>query len=128
MTAASVRTRVVSWNEAAEINDSVASDAFNQKLSEDRADEALHYLLGRIHERRRNHLEATAAYRKVIKEMELVQLDYQCRNCRAASPDWTDRCATCGEWNVIEVNFREEIPLEDLGIAAAPIYTTKDGV
>ncbi len=86
----------------------------------------LHYLLGRIHERRRNHLEATAAYRKVIREMELVQLDYLCRSCRATSTDWTDRCESCGEWNTIEVNFREEIPLEELGIAAAPIYTTND--
>lgn len=85
----------------------------------------LHYLLGRIHERRNNHREATLEYRKVIKEMELVQLDYCCRSCDRAFMDWTDRCAGCGEWNSVEVNFREEIPLEDLGIAPAPIYTTK---
>jgi lipopolysaccharide biosynthesis regulator YciM len=86
----------------------------------------LHYLLGRIHERRRNHVEAAAAYRKVIREMELVHLDFQCRGCRATSTNWTDRCDSCGEWNTIEVNFREEIPLEELGIAAAPIYTTHE--
>jgi len=51
----------------------------------------LHYLLGRIHERRRNHRDAATEYRKVIKEMELVQLDYRCRACkqtgRSGPPD-----------------------------------------
>ncbi|MCP3981330.1 MAG: tetratricopeptide repeat protein [bacterium] len=83
----------------------------------------LHYLLGRIHERRNNHREATSEYRKVIKEMDLVQLEYKCLGCAASTMEWSHRCTECGEWNVIEVNFREEIPLEDLGIAPAPIYT-----
>lgn len=83
----------------------------------------LHYLLGRIHERRRNFAGAALEYRKVIKETELVQLDFTCRACGTARTDWADRCGHCGEWNVIEINFREEIPLEDLGIAPAPIYT-----
>jgi lipopolysaccharide biosynthesis regulator YciM len=83
----------------------------------------LHYLLGRIHERRNNHRDAVAEYRKVIKETELVQLDYKCRACGEAFMDWTHCCSGCGEWNTVEVNFREEIPLEELGIAPAPIYT-----
>jgi lipopolysaccharide biosynthesis regulator YciM len=85
----------------------------------------LHYLLGRIHERRRNHREAAVEYRKVIKEMELVQLDYTCRRCGELSMEWTGRCSACGEWNTVEVNFREEIPFEELGIAAAPIYPAR---
>jgi len=40
--------------------------------------------------------------------------------------EWSDRCATCGEWNVVEVNFREEISLEDLGLSPAPVYTSRD--
>jgi lipopolysaccharide biosynthesis regulator YciM len=83
----------------------------------------LHYLLGRIHERRNNHREAMAEYRKVIKEMDLVQLEYRCRACGETVTDWADRCGSCGEWNSVEVNFREEIPLEELGLAPAPIYT-----
>ncbi len=86
----------------------------------------LHYLLGRIHERRENHEEAVVQYRKVIKEMDLVQLDYVCRACGEAAVEWIHRCPSCGSWNTVEVNFREEIPLEDLGLAPAPIYSAQD--
>ena len=82
----------------------------------------LHFLLGRIHERRGNFRDASAEYRKVIKEMDLVQLEYRCRACGTAVIEWTDRCDGCGEWNSVEVNFREEIPFEELGLAPAPIY------
>jgi lipopolysaccharide biosynthesis regulator YciM len=87
---------------------------------------SLHYLLGRIHERRENWLDATTEYRKVIKENDLVRLDHKCRACGAAAVDWVHRCEACGEWNTVEVNFREEIPFEELGLAPAPIYTTED--
>ena len=85
----------------------------------------MHYLLGRIHERRRNHVEATEEYRKVIKEMELVQLTYECRACGERIMDWTPRCTGCDEWNSVEVSFREEMRPEDLGLAPAPIYTAR---
>lgn len=85
----------------------------------------LHYLLGRIHERRRNHRDAATEYRKVIKEMELVQLDYICRACKHSRSEWAARCTSCNEWNTIEVDFREEIALEDLGLAPAPVYTAR---
>ncbi len=83
----------------------------------------LHYLLGRIHERRNNHDAAATEYRKVIKEMELIQLEYICRDCGETIMEWTSRCPTCRNWNRIEVNFMEEISLEELGLSAAPIYS-----
>jgi lipopolysaccharide biosynthesis regulator YciM len=86
---------------------------------------SLHYLLGRIHERRHNHREASDEYRKVIKEMGLLSFEYKCRACGVTAMDWSHRCAGCGKWNTNEVNFREEISLEELGIAPAPIYTTR---
>jgi len=85
----------------------------------------LHYLLGRIHERRKNYRESAVEYRKVIKEMELVQLEYHCGSCGETVVEWSDRCSSCGEWNAIEVNFREVISLEELGLSPAPVYTTK---
>jgi lipopolysaccharide biosynthesis regulator YciM len=85
----------------------------------------LHYLLGRIHDRRKNFREASSEYRKVIKDLELVQLEFICRACRRTAVEWSDRCAHCGEWNAVEVNFREEISPQDLGLAAAPVYTTR---
>ena len=69
--------------------------------------------------------EASVEYRKVIKEMELVQLEYQCRECDASLVDWYDRCPECGDWNTVEVNFREEISLEELGLSSAPVYTSR---
>jgi lipopolysaccharide biosynthesis regulator YciM len=85
----------------------------------------LHYLLGRIHDRRRNFCDASREYRKVIREMELVQVEYRCAACGVETMEWSDRCAECGEWNCVEVNFREEISLEELGLAPAPVYTSR---
>jgi len=85
----------------------------------------LHYLLGRIHERRRNTRDAAIEYRKVIKEMELVQLEYRCTSCGTTRADWAPRCADCGSWNTIEVDFREEISFEELGLSPAPVYTAR---
>jgi len=83
----------------------------------------LHYLLGRIYERRNNKGEAAVEYRKVIKEMELIQLEYICRNCGETVMEWASRCPACRTWNQIEVNFMEEISLEELGLSPAPIYS-----
>ena len=83
---------------------------------------SLHYLIGRIHERRRNPARAAEEYRRVIRETDLVQLEYACRSCGETIMEWSPRCPECGEWNTVEVNFREEISYEELGIAPAPIY------
>ena len=86
----------------------------------------LHYLLGRIHERRNQFREAAVQYRTVIKETNLVELSYLCRACREATAEWVDCCPACGEWNSVEVDFILEIPLEELGLAPAPIYIAED--
>jgi predicted ATP-dependent serine protease len=57
--------------------------------------------------------------------LELVQIEYRCAACGVESMEWTDRCEGCGEWNSVEVNFREEISLEELGLAPAPVYTSE---
>lgn len=103
-------------------------DAFSVLSSlEGRASYAptLHYLLGRIHERRRSFPDAAAEYRRVIKELELVQLEYRCQACAETSMEWSDRCAQCGMWNTIEVALREEISLDALGLSPAPVYTSR---
>ena len=56
------------------------------------------------------------------KEMDLVQLEYRCASCGESAMEWSGRCPACGDWNTVEVNFREEISLEELGLAPAPIY------
>ena len=57
--------------------------------------------------------------------MGLLSFEYKCRACGETVMDWSHRCSSCGKWNSIEVNFREEVSLEELGIAPAPIYTTR---
>jgi len=86
----------------------------------------LHYLLGRIHERRKSYPESAAEYRKVIKELELVQLEYRCRVCEETFMEWSARCPACGDWNTVEVMLREEISLEELGLSPAPVYSSRN--
>ena len=59
-----------------------------------------------------------------VKETNLIELDYGCRVCDGTRFEWTARCPQCDEWNTIEVNFREEISAEELGLAPAPIYSS----
>lgn len=98
------------------------------KSLEDRASYAptLHFLLGRIHERRKNFEGAVDELKKVIKQAELMKLEYVCFACQARLADWYDRCPECGEWNNIEVDMKENISYEELGISPAPVYTSKD--
>ncbi len=86
----------------------------------------LHFLLGRIHERRKNFEGAADKFKNVIKEAELVKLEYRCFACQAKLPDWYDRCPECGDWNNIEIDIKENISYEELGISAAPVYTSLD--
>ncbi len=85
----------------------------------------LHFLLGRIHERRNKPAQAAAEYRRVIEELEPIRPEYACRACRARHPAWTDRCESCGAWDRLEVDFREDASYEEMGIAPAPIYTSE---
>ena len=83
----------------------------------------LHYLIGRISERRGNTRVAAEQYRKVIKELELVKLEYRCLSCQATLSEWVDRCPKCEEWNTVEIDLREDISLKDLGVSGAPVYS-----
>jgi len=83
----------------------------------------LHYLIGRINERRGNHRSAAEQYRKVLKDLNLMKVEYRCRSCAATLSEWMDRCPKCEEWNTIELDIREDISLQELGIATAPIYS-----
>ncbi len=85
---------------------------------------ALHYLLGRIHERRKNFREAASQYRKAAQG-EPTQPEYRCRACGEPEMEWAHRCASCGEWNTAEVDFREELSLEELGLPPAPVYSNR---
>ena len=71
----------------------------------------LHYLLGRIHERRSQHREAAVQYRNVIKQTNLVQQSYLCLACDGTVAEWVDRCPACGEWNSIVEEIADSAPI-----------------
>ena len=83
----------------------------------------LHYLIGRIHERRGNYRSSSEEFRRVIKDLELVKLEYRCGSCQIRLSEWSDRCPKCEEWNTVEIDFREDMSLQELGISRAPIYS-----
>ncbi len=84
----------------------------------------LHYLIGRINERRANFRAAAEEFRKVIRHLELVKLQYRCHSCQNRLPEWSDRCPRCEDWNAVEIDFREDMTLQELGISGAPIYSS----
>ncbi len=85
----------------------------------------LSYYLGRILERRNRHDEANTHYRRIVREGKLLSTQYRCLKCDGRWDAWSDRCEQCGTWNSIQVDFREDVSLEDLGISTAPVYSSE---
>ena len=84
---------------------------------------ALIYTLARILERRGRHAEANEHYRRIVREDELLSSQFKCLECGRESDTWLERCPACGQWNSLEVDFKEDVSLEELGISTAPVYT-----
>lgn len=84
---------------------------------------ALHYYLAKIMERHGNLREAIQEMEMVLKQAELLRVEYACATCGRKVRAWVDYCDRCGEWNSFAVDFREERPIEELGISTAPVYT-----
>jgi tetratricopeptide (TPR) repeat protein len=87
----------------------------------------LSYYLARILERRDRHDEANTHYRRIIRDGQVLSTQYRCLSCTARCDAWVDRCSSCGSWNSVHVDIREDVSLEDLGISSAPVYTTEGG-
>lgn len=85
----------------------------------------LHYLLGRIAERRGEFEDAAADLRESVRQSGVLKLEYRCGGCGAPSDKWLDRCTQCGSWNTVEVDFREAYTPEELGLSTAPVYTVR---
>lgn len=85
----------------------------------------LSYYMARILERRGLHHEANVHYRRIVREGRLLSTQYRCRTCDARYDAWLDRCSQCGNWNSVQVDFREDTSLDELGISSAPVYTAE---
>jgi len=88
---------------------------------------ALHYYLAKIMERQGNMREALTELELVLRQAEVLKVEYVCATCSRKHPAWVDYCERCGEWNSIVVDFQEERPIEELGISTAPVYTAESG-
>jgi lipopolysaccharide biosynthesis regulator YciM len=83
----------------------------------------LHAYMGFAHERRGEFREAAAEYRQVVKDLDYLKLQFRCLICEERYAAWADRCALCGEWNQIVLDFSEDPTLEELGLASGPVYS-----
>ncbi len=86
---------------------------------------ALHYYLGKIMERQGDFREALRELEIVLQQSEVLRVEYVCSTCARKYPSWIDYCARCGEWNSVVVDFKEERPIEELGLSTAPVYTAE---
>ncbi len=86
---------------------------------------ALHYYLAKTMERHGNFRDALRELETVLRQAEVLKVEYACATCSRKFPDWIDYCSRCGEWNSVQFDFREERPVEELGLPTAPVYTTE---
>ena len=87
---------------------------------------ALHRHLAKIHERQGRYPEALKEMETVLRETDALQVDYVCRICERKYASWVEHCSRCAEWNSVDVDFREERAVEELGISTAPVYTVEE--
>ncbi|HYS78576.1 MAG TPA: tetratricopeptide repeat protein [Candidatus Dormibacteraeota bacterium] len=88
---------------------------------------ALHYYLAKIMERQGDLREALKELELVLRQAEVLKVEYACSTCARKYSAWVDYCDRCGEWNSVVVDFQEERPIEELGISTAPVYTAETG-
>lgn len=82
-----------------------------------------HFLLGRIHERRGEMRRAVESYLACIRQLGITTADYVCSVCRQSHEEWSDRCASCGSWNSVQMDFEEErLSAEELGVRGTPVW------
>ncbi len=86
---------------------------------------ALHYYLAKTMERHGNYRDALRELETVLRQAEVLKVEYACATCSRKFPDWVDHCSRCGEWNSVQFDFREERPVEELGLPTAPVYTVE---
>jgi len=85
----------------------------------------LSYYIAKIHERRGRFQDANSQYRRIIRDLQLLSTQFHCLTCAREYDEWVERCERCGEWNSVEVDFKEDVSLEDLGISTAPVYSVE---
>ena len=86
---------------------------------------ALHYHLAKILERHGNYRDAIRELETLLSQAEALRVEYACGTCSRRYSAWTEHCERCGEYNTVQVDFREERGIEELGLSTAPVYTVE---
>lgn len=81
----------------------------------------LNYLLASLEERLGKKEKAQASLKKCLGNYDPIVNEYYCFNCGKSLKDWKDRCPFCGAWASIEINFKEEISEDSLGLKVNPV-------
>ena len=82
-----------------------------------------HYLIGRIRQRGSDARGAAASFLTALQRLGVPNSAFVCRTCSARFDEWQDRCMTCGTWNSVDVDVREEkLSEEELGLLARPVW------
>lgn len=67
----------------------------------------LFFFMAKIHGRRGRKDQALNEYRQLLRNLGVLKLRYECTVCGRRTPDFTDRCETCGSWNSVHFLFKE---------------------
>jgi lipopolysaccharide biosynthesis regulator YciM len=67
----------------------------------------LFFFMAKIHGRRGRTEQALNEYRQLLRNLGVLKLRYECNVCGRRTPDFLDRCETCGSWNSVHFLFKE---------------------
>jgi len=81
----------------------------------------LYFFMAKIHARRGRMEDAINEYRQLLRNLGVLRQRYECSACGHKSPDFTDRCDACGNWNTLHFMFKEnELPELNLRAETGP--------
>jgi len=87
----------------------------------------IHFYVARILERRGDPVQAAREYGHLLRQVDPLRLEYRCAVCSSRYSAWRDFCETCGEWNTVQLDLKEHLTLEEMGISPAPVYHAEPG-
>jgi lipopolysaccharide biosynthesis regulator YciM len=85
----------------------------------------IHFYIARILERRGDPQQAVREYSNLLNQLDPLRMEYRCATCSTRYSAWRDLCDTCGEWNSIQLDLKEQLTLEEIGISSAPVYNVE---
>ncbi len=84
------------------------------------------FYIARILERRGDPLQAAREYSHLLAQMDPLRLEFRCASCSTRYSAWRDYCETCGEWNTIQLDLKEQLTLEEMGFNPAIVYASQE--